>query len=94
VSDLLESIEDSFKSRLAARPADAEEQLKKFDGTFRFGLRRGPKVREEIDRVAESFNADMLVFGRHQKLHYQPFQIGRVTWHAMLSHKHAVLLIP
>lgn len=93
-SELIDSIEESFKKLVAERSAGAEEQLKKSNSTFRFELRRGPHVREEIERLAEEFHAGLLVFGRHQKLHYQPLQIGRVAYQTMLSQKYAVMILP
>lgn len=37
---------------------------------------------------------NILVFGRHQKLHFKPFGIGQVPFKLMMSSKHPVLVIP
>jgi nucleotide-binding universal stress UspA family protein len=93
-SDLLLALETAFRSRLSQRIHGADERLRASGGSFRFELRRSPFVRDEIERAADEFGADLLIFGRHQKTHRRPYLVGRVTYQAMLSQRRAVLLIP
>lgn len=92
--DLVKALDQAFYERLKQRVQGAEERLKQSGGTFRFELKRCENVREELERVADAFGADMIVFGRHQKVYRRPFLVGRVTYQAMLSQNRGVMLIP
>lgn len=93
-ADLVQALETAFRSRLAQRIQGADERLRAAGGSFRFEVRRCPYVRDEIERAADEFGADLIVFGRHQKVHRRPYLVGRVTYQAMLSQKRAVMIIP
>lgn len=92
--DLIQALDSAFRERLRQRIQGAEERLQKSGGTFRFELRRCGMVRDELERAADEFHADIIVFGRHQKVYRRPFLVGRVTYQAMLSQKRGVMVIP
>lgn len=93
-TDLITSVESIFMNRLSERLARAESQLQSVGGSYRAELRRSPFVRDEIERIAGEFGADILIFGRHQKVHRRPFLVGRVTYQSMLSKQYGVLVFP
>jgi nucleotide-binding universal stress UspA family protein len=93
-TDLIRSVETIFMNRLSERLPHAESQLKIAGGSYRSELRRSPFVRDEIERIAVEFGADILIFGRHQKVHRRPFLVGRVTYQSMLSKQYGVLVFP
>jgi nucleotide-binding universal stress UspA family protein len=92
--DMIKALENSFLERLKQRVQGAEERLQKAGGTFHFEVRRCGDVRDELERSADQFDADIVVFSRHQKIHRRPFLVGRVTYQAMLSQKRGVMVVP
>jgi len=94
VEDMIKALEKSFAERLKQRVQGAEERLQKAGGAFHFEVRRCSDVRNELETAADEFDADIVVFSRHQKIHRRPFLVGRVTYQAMLSQKRGVMVIP
>jgi len=92
--DMVKVLETAFAARLKDRVQGADARLQKAGGTFQFEVRRCGNVRDELERAADEFDADIVIFSRHQKIHRRPFLVGRVTYQAMLSQKRAVMVIP
>ncbi len=93
-ADLLHSLDLALKERLRNRIPGVDDYIGSRNGTLQREVRRCAFVREEIERAANEFQADLLVFGRHEKVHHRPFMVGRVTYQAMLSQKRAVMVMP
>lgn len=49
---------------------------------------------DELGDVASRMAADLVVFGRHKPITFTPFRIGRMPFHAMLSYKGAIAVVP
>jgi nucleotide-binding universal stress UspA family protein len=93
-SDLLLALDLALQERLQSRMPGVKALLSSQGGTFRTEVRRCAQVRDEIERAADEFNADLMIFGRHQKVHQQPSMVGRVTYQSMISQKRAIMLVP
>lgn len=62
-------------------------------GTYQAKITVG-QAADGVNSEADKLKADMVVFGRHQTFHRRPFLIGRMPFHSMLSHRHAVMVVP
>ena len=93
-SELLKALETALQEKMQQRVKGRTEQLLSAGGTFQSAMRRCPFIKDEIERAADEFGADLLVFGRHQKVHQRPYQVGKVTFQAMLSPDRGVLVFP
>jgi nucleotide-binding universal stress UspA family protein len=92
-SDLMKALDASFQERMQSRIPEARAFLADRNGNLKHEVRRCQQVREEIERAADAFEADLIIFGRHHKVHQRPYMVGRVTFHAMLSQKRAILVV-
>jgi nucleotide-binding universal stress UspA family protein len=93
-ADLMRALDVSLRERLQARLPDVRRMIEDRGGQLRTEVRRCAFVSDEIQRAADEFDADLIIFGRHQKVHQRPYMIGRVTYQAMLSQKRAVMVVP
>jgi nucleotide-binding universal stress UspA family protein len=93
-SDLMHALDVTMRERLQGRIPEVKAFIESKGGTLRTEVRRCPHVRDEIERAADEFKADLIIFGRHQKVHQRPYMVGRVTYQAMISQKRAVMVIP
>jgi nucleotide-binding universal stress UspA family protein len=93
-SDLMLALDHALQERLQSRTSGVKALLASQGGTLKTEVRRCAQVRDEIERAAEEFAADLLIFGRHQKVHQQPSMLGRVTYQAMISQTRAIMVVP
>jgi nucleotide-binding universal stress UspA family protein len=93
-SDLMHALDVSMRESLQGRIPEVKAFIEGKGGTLRTEVRRCAHVRDEIERAADEFGADLIIFARHQKVHQRPYMVGRVTYQAMLSQKRAIMVIP
>ena len=80
--------------RLKDRTMDFKEGKVDADKWVKHQICEGGDQSLEIDRAAESFGADILMFGKFHKIHRRPFMVGRTTYEALLTEKRAVMVFP
>jgi nucleotide-binding universal stress UspA family protein len=86
--------ETGVLQRLKDRTMDFNEGKVDADKLVKHQICEGKDQSLEIDRAAESFGADILMFGRFHKTHRRPFMVGRTTYEALLTEKRAVMVFP
>ncbi len=86
---MLSTIASKLNDRLPIQRSEFQKQGGKYATQIATG-----KPSEEIAKIAKTYNADMILFGRHTTLHKRPFQLGQVPFHTMLAQECAVLIAP
>ena len=90
---LLKDIDMRLANSMQQRAAEYLSQLDQGSKRYQTTIRNG-EVREELNRMVEKSDPDLLVFGRHQSFHRKPFLLGRIPFHVMLSQGRAVVMVP
>lgn len=100
VLDSTESAERVFDAllvdlsqRLAVRAENQREYLEAAGGLYTSEVRTG-NVFDQLEASATAFGPNLMVFGRHQAYHTQPFFVGRVPYRSMLSYQRPLLIVP
>ena len=90
---VFDSMIKGFEAQLEQRGGNERDYLENGGGSYKPKVLTGnvaKKILEEIQTV----NPAILVFGRHQAVHRQPFFMGRVPFKTMLASKIPVVIVP
>ncbi len=91
-----EVLAEEFENRkkvLEERGADLEKVVSEKGGKFVRSIASG-KISEELMKQADSFAADIAVFGRHQLVHGRPLSIGRLPLESIAAQNRLILVFP
>lgn len=93
VDDVYNALITGIESKLSSRAASLRDYLEASGGSYYSEVATG-NVSDEIGKVSEEVQADVIVFGRHHTLHTKPFFIGRVPFRSMLGQRKPVIIVP
>jgi nucleotide-binding universal stress UspA family protein len=79
--------------RLAERAVGRDEYIEAAGGRYRTKVTTG-QVTDELSRLVETVQPDLLIFGRHHTVHRKPLAVGRVPFRAMLAERRPVVVVP
>lgn len=90
---LLKKLMDRLEQDMQDRSATHQLLLAEKAIAYKPELRYGNPL-QEIRRLADQVNADLVVLGRHEDFHHEPFAVGRVPMELMLSLERPILVVP
>lgn len=88
-----DSLQAELRRTLETRFSDHREYLEAAGSTYTPELLAG-RIRSELDTLVERVKADVLIFGRHETIHTQPFSLGRLPYRAMLTMRKPMIIVP
>ncbi len=91
--EIFKAVRAKQRDALEARFGDYREYVEAAGGKYSSEVVTGD-VGQELDAAVKTYVPDVLVFGRHQSLHRQPFFFGRMPFKAMMAYNRPVLVVP
>jgi nucleotide-binding universal stress UspA family protein len=92
VGDLFTIIQDKSLTRLRDRSTylrhSAEGGKIRYEAKVEYG-----NLHEVIDHLIDSFQPDILCFGKHKSFHRKPFAIGQLAYSSMLAYKLPIMVL-
>jgi nucleotide-binding universal stress UspA family protein len=89
VASTTQNIEKALHKRAQQVPGLFQSKEVKYSSKVLFG-----DVSEKIGQLVTEVEANLIIFGKHQALHMQPYFIGKVPFHTMIQLKKPVLVCP
>jgi nucleotide-binding universal stress UspA family protein len=91
----LDAVETVFAEVEGALGKKLKERAAKFSqGVEPVVVVRSGQVQEELALAVADAKPDVLIFGRHKRVHTKPFFLGRMPFKAMLAMTTPVLVVP
>ncbi len=90
---LTENAVDRFKDKMTERVGLARTLLSSRNVEYIQRIKFGD-IKENMDRLVEEIDPDIVIFGRHHFFHKSPVGIGQLAFSSMLSYDRPVVIAP
>ena len=93
VSELWSIAQEKMTTRATQRATPQKMAFRTAGGRIKALCEAGP-LQEEIMRNVSSYKPDLVVFGRHERLHSHSMAYGQLPLHMMLALERPIMIVP
>lgn len=92
--ELLMGVTAQLDTKLKERAPEHVAMLPTKEGNYRTMVYHGRDIAGEVTQASKDVGADIVVYGRHRAFHREPWALGKIAWHEMLTGERLVLIAP